>query len=55
MPGKFNLPQAGDKLYKLAKILVANKSVIYRRLVSHWDDPEDLVIAAREPDGGVGE
>ena len=41
---------AGDKLYKLADVL-ADKTPesMYRRLVSHWKEPSDIVKGAQEP------
>ena len=43
-------PQLGDKIQKLAELLdVQGPEFLYKRLVSHWDHPEDLVIDAREP------
>ena len=52
--------RAGDKLHKLAGILgAADADALYRRLVSQWPEPEDLVLGGREPHGllwdeGVG-
>ena len=43
--------QAGDKMHKLAAILDASGDEVYRRLVSHWSEPEDLVIGGREAHG----
>jgi asparagine synthase (glutamine-hydrolysing) len=40
----------GDRLHKLADILaVDTPEQIYRGLVSHWKEPERIVIGAREP------
>jgi asparagine synthase (glutamine-hydrolysing) len=40
----------GDKLHKLAEILGATTpEAVYRRMVSHWMQPEDLVLGAVEP------
>jgi asparagine synthase (glutamine-hydrolysing) len=50
MPGRLHVPQAGDKLYKLADILMEERRAIYTRLVSHWDRPGELV-----PEGGSAE
>lgn len=41
----------GDKIHKSASVIGAHSSSeLYRRLVSHWDKPSDLVIGANEPD-----
>ena len=40
----------GDKLYKLADMLASTSPEdMYYRLVSHWRQPEDMVIGATEP------
>lgn len=40
----------GDKLHKGADVLgCSNEEDLYRRLVSHWDDPASVVIGATEP------
>lgn len=40
----------GDKAHKLAGILnVSSPEAMYRRLVSHWTEPEALVMEGREP------
>jgi len=45
---RFALP--GDKAHKLASILEAeSQEVIYRRLVSTWLAPEDVVLGSKEP------
>ncbi|SCA56257.1 Asparagine synthetase [Candidatus Terasakiella magnetica] len=38
----------GDKLYKLAKVMDGTKNDFYRRLVSHWDQPENIVLNGKE-------
>lgn len=41
---------AGEKLHKAATVLSANSMAeLYLRLVSQWQDPEQLVMGAREP------
>lgn len=41
----------GDKLHKGARVLTAgNIDELYRRLISHWQDPAQVVIGAEEPD-----
>jgi asparagine synthase (glutamine-hydrolysing) len=42
--------RVGDRLHKLADILpVDAPELIYRGLVSHWKEPEQIVIGAQEP------
>lgn len=43
----------GDKLHKLAGILQGDRDSFYRGLISHWNDPNDLVIGGAEPKGLV--
>ena len=43
--------QIGDKLHKLAAVLgVESPEIMYMRLVSHWKQPQSLVIGASEAD-----
>lgn len=50
LPRPFRYPALGDKAHKLAEILPsASPEALYRRLVSHWNDPAALVIGASEP------
>ncbi|MEG3618589.1 asparagine synthase (glutamine-hydrolyzing) [Magnetovibrio sp. PR-2] len=45
-------PQFGDKLYKVADILgEPSIDAVYRRLVSQWPDPADIVIGDGEHQG----
>ncbi len=42
--------RTGDKLHKLADILAVESSeAMYRQLVSHWQNPESVVIGGYEP------
>ncbi|WP_417454782.1 asparagine synthase (glutamine-hydrolyzing) [Kiloniella sp.] len=41
----------GDKLHKLARILDGGKDDFYRGLVSHWSDPDSIVIDGAERKG----
>lgn len=42
--------QPSDKAYKAAEVMaLADPGALYRRLVSHWNDPAALVLGAREP------
>ncbi len=49
LPQSLRYPQAGDKLHKLAELLILPTTQhVYRRLVSHWDQPEQVVIGGQE-------
>jgi asparagine synthase (glutamine-hydrolysing) len=46
----FRVSQPSDKAYKAAKVVAwADDAALYRHLVSHWKDPANLVLGAREP------
>jgi asparagine synthase (glutamine-hydrolysing) len=50
MPGRMKIQNPGDKLHKLAEIIaLADREQVYKRLVSHWDPPDALVLGAHEP------
>ncbi|CAK0739779.1 asparagine synthase (glutamine-hydrolysing) [uncultured Gammaproteobacteria bacterium] len=52
VPGRFRPAQAGDKLHKLAEVLGRDgQDALYRRLLTHWDQPEQLVPGSCEPKG----
>jgi asparagine synthase (glutamine-hydrolysing) len=48
-----NAPRlAGDKMHKLALLLDAGcEDAVYRRLLTHWSEPEAMVAGAQEPKG----
>ncbi|MFQ5661547.1 MAG: asparagine synthase (glutamine-hydrolyzing), partial [Gammaproteobacteria bacterium] len=50
LPGGFQIPQFGDKAYKLAELLAADPALTYQRMVSHWDPPSQLVREGQEPE-----
>jgi len=51
LPPRLRLPNLADRLPKLAEVLVCeNGESFYRRLISHWKEPERVVLGAREPD-----
>jgi asparagine synthase (glutamine-hydrolysing) len=50
LPSKLRQRIPGDKLHKLAEILGARQpEEMYQGLVSHWKDPDALVIDGHEP------
>ncbi len=50
LPGPLQQTNIGDKLHKGAGVLASNSvDSLYTSLVSHWDDLESVVIAAKEP------
>lgn len=49
-PAKYRFTNPGDKLHKLADLLsLHSQEALYRRLVSHWQSPTDLVTGSIEP------
>lgn len=50
LPRHFHVSRAGDKAHKLAHLMQINDPLImYRDLVSHWQDPTSLVRCDDEP------
>jgi asparagine synthase (glutamine-hydrolysing) len=50
LPARLRVNHAGEKLHKVADILVSRDAdAMYHRLASHWNDPEAVVRNAREP------
>lgn len=50
LPERVKQRNPGDKLHKLAEVLVADRpEVMYLNLASHWKDPASLVPGAIEP------
>lgn len=50
LPRHLRSVQLGDKAHKLAEILECKSpEAIYYGLISHWKQPEDVVIGGREP------
>lgn len=45
------IPQFGDKLHKAAALLRENDAELYRRLVSHWSEPDSIALNSRERPG----
>ena len=49
-PKSFRVSQPGDKMYKLANVILAETPAgMYRNLVSHWNKPDSIVLGANEP------
>lgn len=56
IPNRWRLPQLGNKLHKFANaILVDDPDAMYRQMISHWHEPDNIVIGAREPKGVLWE
>lgn len=52
IPPRHRPPQFGDKIHKAARaITLDSPEEIYRRLISHWHEPNDLVVDGVEPKG----
>lgn len=50
LPRRLHLATPGDKAHKLANVLaLSDGQAFYRQLTSHWQDPANIVIGAREP------
>lgn len=51
LPKGWRYTNSGDRVHKLAEILEAyDPSVIYYYLISHWKEPESLVLGSCEPE-----
>lgn len=56
LPRKFQQRSHGDKLHKLAEILLAsNSQEFYRGLISHWKSPASVVLDSTEPATALSE
>lgn len=42
---KHDIPNIGDKLYKIAKIIGEDEFTAYQKLVTHWDSDEAIVLS----------
>lgn len=51
LPSRLRPPQPGDKVHKLAEVLTLDEMALYRRLISHWTNPDEVVTGASEPKG----
>ena len=53
VPARKRPSYGGDKMQKTAAMLREGPQGAYRSLVSAWDDPEAIVVGAREPKGAI--
>lgn len=50
MPSKYKMSNLGDKLHKAAGVITCTTiDELYKGLVSHWHNPENIVLASKEP------
>ena len=50
LPQSLHLRDPGDKIYKAASVLSSrDPTTAYRRLISQWQSPEEVVIDGKEP------
>lgn len=53
-PASLRPSQPSDKMRKIAEVLALDDGdAVYRRLVSHWTDPDALALGGHEPRDGV--
>jgi asparagine synthase (glutamine-hydrolysing) len=51
IPPRHRVPHAGDRMHKLAGVFQAESGLeMYRLLVSHWHQPDALVVDGTEPE-----
>src|SRR5436309_1995821 len=56
LPNRFNPPNPGDKLQRLAEVLAADDpQEMYLSLISHWKDPASLILRSTEPQSLVAD
>jgi len=51
LPASLQRSQAGDKIHKLAGILNNGSNELYRSIISHWQNPSELVVGGEEYQG----
>ncbi|EGU36728.1 asparagine synthetase, glutamine-hydrolyzing [Vibrio ichthyoenteri ATCC 700023] len=50
LPSQFRMNNLGDKLHKAASVICSRSlDELYKGLVSHWHNPNEIVLGAREP------
>ncbi len=53
-PAELSAGRAGDKLHKLASLFsVSSSNELYLKLLSHWDEPEKIVLNSNDPNKQV--
>lgn len=56
LPKRYRVSQPGDKMYKLANVILAETPAgMYRNLVSHWNNPSSIVLGSNEPDSKLSD
>lgn len=54
LPAEFSAGRAGDKLHKLASVFsLSGQNDLYLKLLSHWDEPDSVVLNSKEPDSVI--
>jgi asparagine synthase (glutamine-hydrolysing) len=52
LPKRWKRPELGIKLHKFASaIMLDDPDSMYRRMLGHWHDPDDIVIGSKESKG----
>jgi len=52
LPSRWRPPQLGSKLHKFANaISLDDPDAMYRRMLSHWHEPDQIVLGSRESKG----
>ncbi len=50
-PARYKHTNVGEKIHKFLSVLpIENQMLIYLELISHWKNPNDMVLGAHEPD-----
>ena len=50
LPHRLRVQMPGDKVHRLAEVLsLTSPDALYRQIVSHWTNPEDIVLGSHEP------
>ena len=54
VPSRMRLPNIGDKLHKLANVMILDEDQTYLQLLSHFHQPNDIVNGGSEPPSIIG-
>ncbi len=54
VPSRMRLPNIGDKLHKLANVMIMDEDQTYLQLLSHFHQPNDIVNGGNEPPSIIG-